>query len=75
MSRKANCWDNAVAESFFGSLKTERVFFAKYKTRDDARRDITDYIEMFYNSRRRHSYLGNVSPREYEDKYHQRKVA
>lgn len=75
MSRKGNCWDNAVAESFFGSLKTERVFFAKYKTRDDAKKDITDYIEMFYNSRRRHSYLGNVSPREFEDTYHQRKVA
>lgn len=75
MSRKGNCWDNAVAESFFGSLKTERVFFAKYKTKDDARKDITDYIEMFYNSKRRHSYLGNVSPREYEDKYHQKKVA
>ena len=75
MSRKGNCWDNAVAESFFGSLKTERVFFAKYKTRDDAKKDIIDYIEMFYNSRRRHSYLGNVSPREYEDAYHQRKVA
>ncbi|MDY0301953.1 MAG: IS3 family transposase, partial [Trichlorobacter sp.] len=50
-------------------------FFAKYKTKDDARKDITDYIEMFYNSKRRHSYLGNVSPREYEDKYHQKKVA
>lgn len=75
MSRKGNCWDNAVAESFFGSLKTERVFFATYKTRDEAKKDICDYIEMFYNSRRRHSYLGNVSPREYEDTYHQRKVA
>ncbi|MDY0302055.1 MAG: integrase core domain-containing protein, partial [Trichlorobacter sp.] len=75
MSRKGNCWDNAVAESFFGSLKTERVFFAKYKTKDDARKDITDFIEMFYNSKRRHSYLGNVSPREYEGKYHQKKAA
>ena len=75
MSRKGNCWDNAVAESFFGSLKTEQVLFAKYKTRDEARKDITDYIEMFYNSRRLHSYLGNVSPREFEDTYHRRKVA
>ena len=63
MSEQGDCWDNAVAESFFGSLKTERVFFSEYKTREAARRDITDYIEMFYNCRRRHSYLGNVSPR------------
>src|SRR5665647_672492 len=49
MSRKGNCWDNAVAESFFGSLKTERVFFSNYTTRDEARKDIVDYIEMFYN--------------------------
>jgi len=66
MSRKANCWDNAVAESFFGSLKTERVFFSHYKTREDARRDVTDYIEMFYNSKRRHSHLGYLSPRDFE---------
>lgn len=67
MSRKGDCWDNAVAESFFSKLKTERVFFADYRTRDEARRDIVDYIEMFYNSRRRHSYLGNVSPRRFEE--------
>jgi len=75
MSRKGNCWDNSVAESFFGSLKTERVFFANYKTRDDARKDIVDYIEMFYNSRRRHSYLGYVSPREFEEMQNLRKAA
>jgi len=67
MSRKGDCWDNAVAESFFGTLKTERVFLADYRTRDEARRDIVEYIEMFYNSRRRHSYLGNVSPRRFEE--------
>ena len=67
MSRKGDCWDNAVAESFFGSLKTERVFFSEYKTREQARRDIVDYIEMFYNSKRRHSYLGYVSPKEFEE--------
>lgn len=67
MSRKGDCWDNAVAESFFGKLKTERIFFADYRTRDEARRDIVDYIEMFYNSRRRHSYLGNISPRRFEE--------
>lgn len=75
MSRKANCWDNAVAESFFGSLKTERVFFSNYKTREDARRDVTDYIEMFYNSKRRHSHLGYLSPREFEKMMAMKKVA
>lgn len=75
MSRKGNCWDNAVAESFFGSLKTERVFFANYKTREDARKDIIDYIEMFYNSRRRHSYLGYISPREFEEMHQLKKAA
>lgn len=67
MSRKGNCWDNSVAESFFGSLKTERVFFTNYLSRDEAKKDIVDYIEMFYNCRRRHSYLGYVSPREFEE--------
>jgi len=65
MSRKGNCWDNAVAESFFGSLKTERVFFSSYTTRDAARMDVVDYIEMFYNNKRRHSYLGYMSPKEF----------
>ena len=67
MSRKGNCWDNSVAESFFGSLKTERVFFTNYTSRDEAKKDIVDYIEMFYNCKRRHSYLGNISPREFEE--------
>jgi putative transposase len=67
MSRKGDCWDNSVAESFFGSLKTERVFFSNHRTRDAAKRDIVDYIEMFYNSRRHHSYLGYVSPRQFEE--------
>ena len=75
MSRKGNCWDNAVAESFFGSLKTERVFFSSYATREEARRDIVDYIEMFYNSNRRHSYLGYVSPKKFEELWLQKKAA
>ena len=75
MSRKGDCWDNAVAESFFGSLKTERVFFSNYTTREEARRDIVDYIEMFYNSNRRHSYLGYVSPKEFEELWLLRKAA
>lgn len=75
MSRKGDCWDNAVAESFFGSLKTERIFFNKYKTREQAKRDIIDYIEMFYNSYRLHSYLGFVCPRDFEDQYSNKKAA
>jgi len=67
MSRKGNCWDNAVAESFFGSLKTERTFGTTYRTRTEARRDIIDYIEMFYNSHRLHSYLGYLSPMDFEE--------
>jgi len=66
MSRRGNCWDNAVAESFFGSLKKERIRKQIYRTRDQARADIFDYIEMFYNRRRRHSYLGDVSPEAFE---------
>ena len=66
MSRRGNCWDNAVAESFFGSLKKERVKKKIYQTMDEARNDLFDYIEMFYNPRRCHSYLGGVSPEAFE---------
>lgn len=66
MSRKGNCWDNAVMESFYRSLKVECVYLQKYKTREEARRDIFKYIELFYNRVRRHSYLGYLSPDEYE---------
>jgi transposase InsO family protein len=75
MSRKGDCWDNAVSESFFGTLKTERVLLTQYKSRETARRDIVDYIEMFYNSRRRHSFLGYMSPKEYEEKRLLKKAA
>jgi len=61
MSRRGNCWDNAVAESFFSSLKKERIKKRVYKTRDLARADIFDYIESFYNRTRRHSHIGGVS--------------
>jgi len=64
MSRRSNCWDNAVAESFFSSLKKEGIKKRIYKTRDLARADIFDYIEMYYNHTRRKSYLGGVSPNE-----------
>ncbi|HSN22621.1 MAG TPA: IS3 family transposase [Methylomicrobium sp.] len=66
MSRKGDCWDNAVAESFFGSLKIEQIFGMRYLSRSVARQDIVDYIEMFYNSRRRHSSLGYMNPMEFE---------
>ena len=66
MSRKGNCWDNAVAESFFGRLKEERVHCRHYQTRYEAQQDILDYITMFYNSNRLHSYLDYKSPNQFE---------
>ena len=68
MSRRGNCWDNAVAESFFSSLKKERIRKRVYKTREMARADIFDYIEIFYNRSRRHSHLGGLSPEAFENK-------
>ena len=66
MSRRGDCWDNAAMESFFSSLKTERTSRRRYASRDEARADVFDYIERFYNPRRRHSKLGYVSPVAYE---------
>ena len=66
MSRRGNCWDNAVAESFFSSLKKERIKKRIYTTRDIANAEIYDYIEVFYNRTRRHSHLGGVSPEAFE---------
>ncbi len=65
MSRKGNCWDNAVAESFFSSLKKERIKKQIYKTRELALNDVADYIS-FYNRTRRHSHIGGVSPEQFE---------
>ncbi len=62
MSDKGSCYDNAVVESFFASLKRERTRRRNYRTRDEARADVFDYIERFYNRKRRHSYVGNISP-------------
>lgn len=67
MSRKGNCWDNAVAESFFGTLKTELVHRTRWLTRLAARTAIFEYIEVFYNRQRRHSHLDYMSPVEYEN--------
>ncbi len=66
MSRKGDCWDNAVAESFFGSLKTEWTDECDYLTHDEAKRSIFRYIELFYNTKRRHSHLGYTSPAQFE---------
>ena len=66
MSRSGNVWDNAAMESFFSSLKTERVGRKVYRSRDAARADVFDYIERFYNTVRRHSTIGYVSPVEFE---------
>lgn len=66
MSRSGNCWDNAAMESFFSSLKTERIGRKIYRTRDEARADVFDYIERFYNVKRRHSAIGYTSPMEFE---------
>lgn len=67
MSRAGEVWDNSAMESFFSSMKTERVARKVYRTRDEARADVFDYIECFYNPRRRHSTLGYVSPIEFEN--------
>jgi transposase InsO family protein len=69
MSRKGDCWDNAVAESFFATLKTELVHYADFKTRAEAKSVIFQFMEVFYNGERLHSSLGYVTPVEYELKY------
>jgi len=66
MSRRGDCWDNAAMEAFFSTLKQERCYRKRYRTRDEARADVFDYIERFYNPRRRHSTLGQVSPDQFE---------
>ena len=68
MSRAGNVWDNAAMESFFSSLKTERTARKFYRTRDEAKADVFDYIERFYNPKRRHSTIGYLSPMEFESK-------
>ncbi len=72
MSRRGNCHDNAVAESFFQLLKRERIRRKTYRDREAARRDVFDYIEMFYNPKRRHSYADGLSPVQFEQQYFQR---
>ena len=68
LSRSGNVWDSAAMESFFSSLEVERVARKTYRTRDQARADVFDYIERFYNPRRRHSTIGYMSPMQFEHK-------
>ena len=70
MSRKGNCWDNAVMESFFSRLKVEFVYAKQFKTSEAAYRGLFEYIEVFYNRVRRHSSLGYLSPAQYEENYY-----
>jgi putative transposase len=67
MGRRGNCYDNAVAESFFSSLKKERIKRKIYATREDAKSEIFEYIEVFYNRKRRHSHLNQLSPMVFEN--------
>jgi transposase InsO family protein len=68
MSRKGNCWDNAVAESFFKTLKSDLVYKTYFYTKKQAQREIFEYIEFYYNRTRSHSFLGNLSPVRFEEK-------
>ena len=70
--RRGNCHDNAVAESFFQLLKRERIKRRIYLSREEVRRDVFDYIELFYNPKRRHGYTNQLSPVEFEKQYFMR---
>jgi transposase InsO family protein len=74
MSRKGNCWDNAVAESFFKTMKTELIYHPKFATRQEARLAVFAYIEGWYNRRRRHSALGYLTPCQFETLSQQKTV-
>jgi putative transposase len=69
MSRRGDCWDNAVVESFFGTMKTELIYRKPWPTRESAHQAVAEYIELFYNTRRRHSFLGQQSPSDYEREF------
>ncbi len=75
MSRKGNCWDNAVMESFFSRLKIELIYAECYKSVEETHTGLFEYIEIFYNRKRRHSAIGNISPYEYERRYNQLNVS
>lgn len=69
MSRKGNCYNNACAETFFSTIKCEMVYLKKYRTREEARRDIFWYIEVFYNRKRRHQALVYLTPADFKRRY------
>ncbi len=75
MSRKGNCYDNAPIESFWGTLKNELVYHRDYQTREEETRDITEYIEIFYNRQRIQKRLGYLSPAAYEIEYYKKMLA
>ena len=75
MSRRGNCWDNAVAESFFSTLKIELAHEADWATHADAYRAVFEYLEIFYNGQRRHSVLGYLSPIAFERQHEQKRAA
>ena len=75
MSRKGNCWDNAPMESFWGALKTELVHHRRFSNREQAQREITEYIEIFYNRIRKQARLGYLSPAAFNQKYYAKKIA
>jgi transposase InsO family protein len=75
MRRKGNCYDNAPIESFWGTLKNELVYHRDYLTRQEAIKDITEYIEIFYNRQRRQKRLGYLSPAAYKKKYYEKMLA
>lgn len=75
MSRKGNCYDNAPMESFWGTLKSELVHHSHYRTREEAKQEITEYIEMFYNRQRRQAKLGFLSPAVYEQRFYDEQLA
>jgi len=75
MSRKGNCWDNACAETFFSTIKSERLHHRTYKDIEEARKDIFGYIECFYNRQRRHQAIGNMTPVAFLKKYWERQKA
>ncbi len=75
MSRKGNCYDNAPMESFWGTLKSELVHHSHYRTREEAKREITEYIEVFYNRQREQERLGYLSPVAYEKQFYEMRLA
>ena len=75
MSRKGNCWDNAPMESFCGALKSELVHHRRFSTREQARREIDEYLEIIYNRIRQLARLGNLSPAAFNQKYYAAKIA